>query len=83
MLSAYLRGGVTPEIVMIDWITIQLQGWSFVPEEDVEVWAHVLAVCGIFLLAAVAHFIGRFGHLFRGSGELPRRWSRPCPYLTL
>lgn len=45
---------------MIKWITDTLKGWSFVAEENVDVWAHVLAVCGIFLLAAVAHFIGRF-----------------------
>ncbi len=45
---------------MIERITKQLQVWSFVSEENVDVWAHVLAVCGIFLLAVVAHFIGRF-----------------------
>lgn len=48
-----------PEAIMINRVTDILKTWNIVPEGSVEVWAHVLAICGIILLAVIAHFIGR------------------------
>lgn len=45
---------------MLDWITNILKDSSYVPEENVALWAHVLSIGGIFLLAVVVHFIGRY-----------------------
>lgn len=45
---------------MIESITNKLRALTTISEGNVELWAHILAVTGILLLAVIAHFIGRF-----------------------